>query len=215
MYPVPIGEELVGSNLRRRAESKLKKLGEGENMTHVEVTLASIRLYKRYRNMRAITPMLVVVLMLTALGISLARATEQQSPIATTISVVFFLGAWLILGFSWRMYGEIKLLSKRLNKEFEFATGLVPPDSNDWVAMKVIQQIVDGAMTAVKTARDLAFERENALLEVEAGKMHDTEFIASKIARVKEDHHRVEEAKVLVACYAALFRLYHFNVSER
>jgi len=181
-------------------------------MTHAGEVLASIRQYKRYGDMQVISPILVVVLMLLAPGILLARATEQQFNIAATISLALFMGGIFVLGFSWRRMDKIKRLSQRLEAEFSYATGLLPPDSSDWVAMKVIQRVVDDAMASAKGYRKREFDREDALLD-EAG--NDAASIALRIERVRKDHHQVEKAKELVASYVALFRLYRFNASEK
>lgn len=123
-----------------------------------------------------------------------------------------FLGMFATILWGLNLRKKELALEKYFNLAFSWLTGAKnPPDHTDWVAMKVIQLIVNDVMEVSKTKRKEAFDDEDKLIK-KPGPSEAA--IAETIAKVREYHPIVEKAKQRVADYAALFKFFHFNASE-
>lgn len=181
-------------------------------MKQNETLVSMIQRYRRYGIMGNLWPLGIVIFFVLALVVP-GMGTEQQywKWIPYTVPAAF---VGMGVSFFWGMNMRRKelVLEKNFRWKFSILTAVDPPDHRDWVAMKVIQRIVDDKMRFVKDARKKAFDEEDRLIN--DGIRPSEKAVLETIACVRDYHPTVERAKQAVADYAALFQLFHFNTSK-
>ena len=164
--PVPIGEEPIGSYLLAKSRSLAEEARKRRvNMKQSETLVSMIRRYRRYGTIGNLWPLGIIVLFVLALVVP-GMGTEQQywKWIHYTIPAAFVgMGVSFFWGMSMRR--KELALEKNFRWKFSILIAVDPPDHRDWVAMNVIQRVVDDRMQSVKDARKKAFDEEDRLIK--------------------------------------------------